>query len=123
MSANIVNAARRLTKHIHQQFGDFDKSPTAKLARDLDIAISAEIKTPDFRFVGTPQQVEIENLKSAVNFVAAVECSHCDEAKTESHDAGCLTSIRSDVARTVWKYGWIVIDGKVLCPNCREEGS
>jgi hypothetical protein len=211
MSANIINAARRLIKHINQQFGDYEQSPTAKLARDLEIAISAEIKTPDFGFGGDenggpgaelvlPQEREaatvlneqqkeavndavkracpdlyeelgtgnaqslfeaivgratdrittkhdpycdcgicqycngdedkfgnptrkneVESIRSRVLITASIECSECDDAKTENLQGGNLRTLRPEFALTAWKHGWIVEADKVLCPMCRGE--
>lgn len=183
MSANIINAARRLIKHIDQQFGDYEKSPTAKLARDLELAISAEIKTPKWdveewkvknaelsqeisgggvviadhygfggdenggpgadtkhdpycdcgicqycngsedKFGNPTRKEEVEHIRAKVLITASIECSECDDAKTENLQGGNLRTIRPEFALTAWKYGWIVEADKVLCPNCREEGS
>lgn len=66
--------------------------------------------------------IEINSIRQSMKMIAAVECSECDEAKTESIPLnGDLLSFRLEFSKTAWKYGWIVEASKVLCPNCRED--
>jgi len=69
------------------------------------------------------QGIEIGRLRSAIKMLAVIECSECDEAKTESisSNGDLLLSLRLEFAKTAWKYGWIVEADKVLCPNCRAD--
>lgn len=65
---------------------------------------------------------EINSIRQSMKMIAAVECSECDEAKTESIPLnGDLLSFRLDFSKTAWKYGWIVESDKMLCPNCRAD--
>ena len=66
--------------------------------------------------------IEINSIRQSMKMIAAVECSECDEAKTESIPLnGDLLSFRLEFSKTAWKYGWIVEASKVLCPNCRAD--
>ena len=65
---------------------------------------------------------ETDALTDAVKRMLILECSECDEARTENLKNvllhACVFETRQ-FAKTAWKHGWIVETGKVLCPNCR----
>ena len=71
---------------------------------------------------GNPtRKTEVESIRGKVLITASIECSECDDAKTENLQGGNLRTIRPEFAMTAWKYGWIVEADKVLCPNCRND--
>lgn len=67
---------------------------------------------------------ETDALTDAIKRMLILECSECDEARTENLKSvllhACVLETRQ-FAKTAWKYGWIVETGKVLCPNCRAD--
>lgn len=71
---------------------------------------------------GNPtRKTEVESIRGKVLITASIECSECDDAKTENLQGGNLRTIRPEFAMTAWKYGWIVEADKMLCPNCRAD--
>ena len=65
---------------------------------------------------------EVGSIRREIKMLVLIECSECDEAKTESIPlSGDLLSFRLEFSKSAWKYGWIVEAGKALCPNCRAD--
>jgi len=63
-------------------------------------------------------------LLDATKRMLILECSECDEARTENLKYVLLHACAFETrqfAKTAWKYGWIVEADKVLCPMCRGE--
>lgn len=67
---------------------------------------------------------ETDDLTDAVKRMLILECSECDEARTENLKNVLLHACAFETrqfAKTAWKHGWIVEANKVLCPNCRAD--
>ncbi len=63
---------------------------------------------------------EVGAIRRAIKMLVIIECSECDEAATSAIPLnGDLLAFRLDFSQMAWKYGWIVEDDKVHCPDCR----
>jgi len=67
---------------------------------------------------------EMDELTDAIKRMLILECSECDEARTENLQNVLLHACAFETrqfAKTAWKRGWIIEANKVLCPNCRAD--
>lgn len=86
-----------------------------------DCGICQYCRGDEDKFGNPTRSKEVESIREKVLITASIECSECDDAKTENLQGGNLRTIRPEFAMTVWKYGWVVELDKVLCPNCRAD--
>jgi hypothetical protein len=73
--------------------------------------------TPEQR---ATKETEIGAIRREIKILAVIECSDCDEARTENIQTVDIATARLDLATTAWKHGWIVESDVVFCPDCQE---
>ncbi len=86
-----------------------------------DCGICQYCRGDEDKFGNPTRSKEVESIREKVLITASIECSECDDAKTENLQGGNLRTLRPEFAMIVWKYGWVVELDKVLCPNCRAD--
>ena len=86
-----------------------------------DCGICQYCRGDEDKFGNPTRSKEVESIREKVLITASIECSECDDAKTENLQGGNLRTLRPEFAMIVWKYGWIIEADKVLCPNCRAD--